>query len=87
LITVTLGGRPPEGRRWWSCEGRRIQRGQWVSGKGCLQAKVRYTGRIVEGRFGTTGDVHIVKLRDIIDVNTYLSLSHLGMGNVTELSC
>jgi len=67
-------------------EGRRIQRGQQVSGRGCLQAKGRYTGCIVEGRFGTTGHVHIVKLR-VINVNTYLSLSHLGMDNVTELSC
>ena len=57
--------------------------GQRVSGRGCLQAKVRYTGH---GRFGTTGHVHIVKLR-VIDFNTYLSLSHLGMDNVTELSC
>ena len=67
-------------------EGRRIQRGQRMSGRECLQAKVRYTGYIVEGRFGTTGHVHLVKLR-VINVNTYLYLSNLGMDNVTELSC
>jgi len=83
LITVTLGGRPPEGGRWWSCEGRRMQGGHGMSERGCLQKKVKYTGHTVEGRFGTTGHVHIVKLR-VININTYPSWS-FGMDNVTKL--
>lgn len=53
-----------------------MQGGHGMSERGCLQKKVKYTGRTVEGRFGTTGHVHIVKLR-VINVNTYPSLSHI----------